>query len=69
MSHSLEYGLHLVVFDKGEDGVVEGRPGVRAFVRLAVHPAAAGHLVPEGVAAALIGLEKLYHFPVIGLVV
>ena len=44
----VEQRCHLFVRHEGQDGGVQGRPGVRAVVRLAVVAAAALHLVPVG---------------------
>ena len=65
----LEDAVHLVVVDDADNGVVQGRPGVRAVVRFTRLAAVAFDFVPLGKACYSIGIEHSGNLVVIGLVV
>jgi len=65
----LEDAVHLVVVNDADDGVVQGRPGMGAVVRLARLAAVAFDFVPLGEALHAIVVQDFGDFVVVGLVV
>ena len=65
----VEDAVHSIVGDDADDGVVQGRPGVRAVVRLASLAAVAFDFIPLGEALHAIVVQRLGDFVVVGLVV
>ena len=65
----VEDAVCLVVVDDADDGVVQGRPGMGAVVRLARVAAMAFDFVPFGEALRAVVVQHLGDFVVVGLVV
>ena len=65
----VEDAVHLVVVDDADDGVVQGRPGMGAVVRLARIAAVAFDFVPFSEAFRAVVIQHLGDFVVVGLIV
>ena len=65
----VEDAVHLVVVEDADDGVVQGRSGMGAGVRLARIAAVAFDFVPLGEALHAIVVQDFGDFVVVGLVV
>ena len=65
----VEDAVHLVVVDDADDGVVQGRPGMGAVVRLARVAAVTFDFIPFGEALRAVVVQHLGDFVVVGLVI
>ena len=65
----VEDAVHLVVVDDADDGVVQGRPGMGAVVRIACLAAVTLDFVPFREAFRAVVVQHLGDFVVVGLVV
>ena len=65
----VEDAVHLVVIDDADDGIVQGRPGMGAVVRLSRLATVALDFVPFGKALRAVVVQHLGDFVVVGLVV
>lgn len=65
----VEDAVHLVVVDDADDGIVQGRPGMGAVVRLSRLATVAFYLIPLGETFRAVVVQHLGDFVVVGLVV
>ena len=65
----VEDAVHLVIVDDADDGIVQGRPGMSAVVRLSRLATVAFYLIPLGEALHAVVVQYLGYFVVVGLVI